>query len=167
MKNRHRQDCPVAAMMNVFGDRWSWLIIREALYGATRFKEFEANTGIAKNLLADRLSILVDEGILKKTNIGQSGTRYAYSLTAKGKSLETILIAMSQWGNEHIFGGAKAPVQIVERQTGKPVEKLQIRSEDGRQLTMKDLAIMPGSKASKATRHRLSQIDYSDEDTRS
>ena len=80
MSKRHTQKCSVAGFLNVFGDGWTLLVIREALYGATRFSEFRANTGIAKNLLSDRLSKLVDEGILATEDIGERGSRNALQL---------------------------------------------------------------------------------------
>ncbi|MEL7372034.1 MAG: helix-turn-helix domain-containing protein, partial [Myxococcota bacterium] len=81
MGKRHTQTCPVAGFLNIFGDSWTLMIVREAFYGATRFSEFQRNTGIAKNLLSDRLSMLVEEDILQIENIGERGTRYAYRFT--------------------------------------------------------------------------------------
>ena len=104
MTRPHTQTCAVAGFLNIFGDNWTLLIIREALYGVTRFKEFRTNTGIAKNLLSDRLVSLVSQGILEKRDIGEHGTRYAYHLTDRGRALETVLFAVQEWGNEHVYG---------------------------------------------------------------
>ncbi len=155
---RHTQHCPIAGMLNIVGDRWTWLVIREAFYGASRFHEFERNTGIAKNLLADRLALLVDEGVFEKRDIGDRGTRYAYELTDKGKAMQPVLIAMLQWSNDHIYGAGRELVQVVERKTNKPLQKFQPTTKSGKRLAWSDLAITPGPAASKAVRKRLSQI---------
>ena len=96
MAKPHTQTCPIAAFLNVFGDAWTLMIIREAFYGATRFTEFQRNTGAARNLLSDRLAMLVSNGVLERQNVGEQGTRYAYRLTDKGQSLVPVLVAMMQ-----------------------------------------------------------------------
>ena len=145
-------------MLNVFGDHWSWLIIRECFYGATRFSTFQRNTGVAKNLLSDRLAMLVSEGVLEKRNVGERGTRYAYHLTEKGRELETVMIAMFQWGNKHLFGGEEPPIAIVDKEKLEPVRTMQMTAQDGRRLSMQDLAVLPRQSAKNATRRRLSEI---------
>ena len=158
MRKSHTKYCPVAAMLNIVGDRWVWLIIREAFYGATRFSEFERNIGIAKNLLSDRLSRLVDEGILEKQDVGDAGTRYAYTLTEKGASLDTVMIAMFQWGNTHLYKPGETPIDIKERATGKPIKTLRVEGRNGNPLNISDVEMLPTRFASKATRERLAQI---------
>ena len=165
MKKPHSNYCPVAGMLNIVGDRWVWLIIREAFYGATRFSEFERNIGIAKNLLSDRLSFLVEEDILEKHDIGELGTRYAYTLTEKGASLDTVMIAMFQWGNAHLYDAGDAPVIMHERATGTPIKEMRVESLSGETLTLSDLAILPGPSASKATRERLAKIPTNEPQT--
>ena len=158
MAKPHRQHCPVARMLNIVGDHWTWLIVREAFYGVTRFSAFERNTGIAKNLLADRLARLVEEGIFEKRDVGEHGTRYAYRLTEKGEALHPVLIAMVQWGNDHIYPDGKVPLTIVERASGKPIKRLELTSHDGAPLSRFDLAVLPGPGAGRAVRQRLSRI---------
>ena len=86
MAEPHQQTCPIAASLNELGDAWTLLIVREALYGATRFRDFRNNTGIAKNLLASRLNQMVETDILEKFDVGEHGTRYEYKLSPKGKA---------------------------------------------------------------------------------
>ena len=155
MTKPHRPDCPVAAMLNIFGDRWTLLIIREAFYGAVRFSEFERNTGIAKNLLTDRLALLTDEGILERHDVGQSGTRFAYRLTEKGRSLQTVLIAMVQWSNANCYRDGKGPIEFIERASGKPIAPLQATSQDGVRLQPRELKVIPGPGATRRTLARL------------
>ncbi len=157
MSRPHTFDCPVARILNTFGDRWTWLIVREAFYGRTRFSEFQRSIGIAKNLLSERLSHLVDEGIFERKNVGNQGTRYAYSLTDKGETLLPILVAMYQWGNEHVFGKGREPVLLINRKTKQTLESVMPRDPEGRPLQLKDIAARPGPAASEETKQKLAQ----------
>ncbi len=157
MTHRHDHTCPVAEVLNIFGDHWTWLVIREAFYGATRFSQVQRNTGIARNLLSDRLRVLVSEGILETQNVSASGVRLAYRLTAKGQSLHTLLLAMSQWGNAHVYGAENAPAFIIDRRTGRQIPQIAVRGEDGEILRPDDIEIRPGPGASEATRKRLAE----------
>ena len=158
MAKPRAKDCPIVGFMDVFGDYWSWLIVREAFYGATRFSEFQRNTGAAKNLLSARLATLVEQGVLAKRNIGRRGERFAYELTEKGAALQTILIAMMQWSNEHLYGAGREPVLVRERASGEPLPRVVPRGEDGRALAPAELAVIPGPAASAATKRRLAEI---------
>lgn len=155
---RHRQDCPIAGMINIFGDRWTLLIIREAFYGATRFSEFERHTQIAKNILSDRLANLVKDEIFQKSDIGEKGTRYAYTLTDKGRSLLPILVAMYQWGNQYLYKDAQAPVTLMNRENGQSIKQLRVEGSDNRVLGLDDIIVVANQNASDATRSRLAQI---------
>lgn len=159
MTKPHRSDCPVANMLNIFGDHWTWLLVREAFYGVSRFSEFERNIGIAKNLLTDRLGQLVEADIFEKRNIAHQGNRYAYHLTDRGRSLTPVLIAMFQWGNKNFYPEGTAPIEIVERATQKPIQTMAVQSHTGRALSLSDLSARPTQTASAATRQRLSGID--------
>ena len=158
MAKPRAKDCPLVGMMNVFGDYWTWLIVREAFYGASRFSEFAHYTGMARNLLSDRLSMLVAEGIFEKRDIGRSGRRYAYKLTEKGRTLQTVVVAMFQWSNKHLYGEGREPITLIERETGAPLPPVALRAEDGRELTYRDLVAAPGPGASEATKRRLATI---------
>src|SRR5438128_11438111 len=86
--------CPVARTIDLVGDKWSLLIVRDAMDGAAAFTEFQQRLGIARNILADRLRKLVDHGILGLT---PSGTRHVYELTPAGQDLFTTVVALPQW----------------------------------------------------------------------
>ena len=165
MAKRHTQTCPIAGFLNIFGDAWTLLIIREAFYGGTRFSEFQRNTGIAKNLLSDRLSMLVEEGVLKREDIGERGSRYAYKLTDKGKSLVPVYAAMLQWGNEHVYGDGNEPVFLVDRASGKPIPQVSLTTESGEPLRWSDVSARPGPGANKAAQIRIAKaIEAQEED---
>ncbi|GAB5489063.1 MAG: helix-turn-helix domain-containing protein [Parasphingorhabdus sp.] len=159
MSRLHRQTCPIAASLNILGDNWTLLIVREAFYGVTRFKDFQANTGIAKNLLSSRLSQLVESGIIGKKDIGTHGSRHEYHLTQKGRALTPVMVALSQWGNEWVFGDGNEPVQLLDAQSGKPIMPLSPRSPDGDQLDWRDIVMRVGPGANGPMRERFAKLE--------
>jgi DNA-binding HxlR family transcriptional regulator len=106
--------CPVARSLDVIGDWWSLLIVRDALRGMTRFGEFQKSLGIAKNMLTARLKLLVDEDILQLQPASDGSAWQEYVLTAKGRALQTVLVALSQWGNEHLFAEGEHGTVLVD-----------------------------------------------------
>ena len=155
--NRHTQCCGIAAALNVLGDHWTLMLVREAFYGSTRFSEFQRNTGIAKTLLSDRLAFLVDEGIFQREDVGEHGTRYAYRLTEKGRALDTVILALVQWSNEHVFGAGNEPMLLLERRSGKPIRGLELRSAAGRRIERRDIVFRAGPGANRAVRERFAE----------
>jgi DNA-binding HxlR family transcriptional regulator len=93
--------CPVARSLNVVGDGWSLLVVRDALRGLRRFGEFQKSLGLAKNILAARLRALVEAGILEITPASDGSAYHDYVLTPKGRDLVPVLEAMATWGNTH------------------------------------------------------------------
>ena len=115
--------CAIERTLAVIGERWSLLILREAHRGITRFADFQANLGIATNMLITRLGKLVDAGVLEKRDYQMPGERARpeYRLTQTGRDLAIVLGALQQWGDTHL-PLPKGPVtQRAERTTGKPV----------------------------------------------
>ncbi|MCF6275722.1 MAG: helix-turn-helix transcriptional regulator [Robiginitomaculum sp.] len=157
MTQRHTQKCPIAASLNIVGDHWTLMIVREALYGATRFKEFRKHTGIAKNMLAARLTTLVAEGILEKHDIGASGVRHEYRLTEKGRALVPMLAVLSQWGNEWIFGKGKEPFRLVNRKTGEAMASFTPQDAKGRSFSWEDVELVLEPGADKAMKARFAR----------
>ncbi len=94
--------CPVARTLDLVGDRWSLLIVRDAMDGARAFTDFQQRTGIARNILTDRLRRLVERGILDRAT-APSGRRQVYTLTPVGRDLFTVVVALRQWGERHAF----------------------------------------------------------------
>ena len=91
--------CPIARSLNIFGDGWSLLIIRDAFFGKERFSEFQESLGCAKNILSARLKMLIEAGILQQVTLFDGTGRNAYVLTEKGKALKPVLAAIRDWGN--------------------------------------------------------------------
>ena len=95
------QVCSVARALEAIGDRWTMLVIRDAFVGVRRFDEFQERLGIARNVLTDRLSRLVDEGILEKHEYQERPQRFEYRLTPKGVDLFPVLVSLMKWGDRH------------------------------------------------------------------
>jgi DNA-binding HxlR family transcriptional regulator len=138
-------DCPVARSLDAIGDWWSLLIIRDALFGARRFGEFQKNLGLAKNILTVRLRTLVDQAILKMAPASDGSAYQEYVLTPKGRGIFPILVALRQWSEEFDKRPEEIGTILVDRETGKPVRKLELYSQDGRLLAAADTALKPRS----------------------
>jgi DNA-binding HxlR family transcriptional regulator len=99
MSHNPRSSCPVACMLDLVGDRWTMLVIRDLFLGRTRYKEFaDAPEGIPTNILAERLERLVESGLVKQELLVEGGKRMCYRLTPMGRSLRPVLEAMRDWG---------------------------------------------------------------------
>ena len=100
-----RSNCPIACTLDLVGDRWTLLVLRDLFFGARYFDDFQkSDEGIATNILGDRLKKLEREGFLSRTRDGDDARRFRYELTARGKSLKPVLIAVARWGVEQIEG---------------------------------------------------------------
>ncbi|MER6461940.1 winged helix-turn-helix transcriptional regulator [Streptomyces sp. NPDC001288] len=102
--------CSIARTVDLLGDHWTPLVVREAFYGIRRFDEFQRELGIARNTLTDRLRHLVDAGILERRPYEAEPPRYDYVLTEKGRDLFAVLAAMSAWGDRWLAGESGVPV---------------------------------------------------------
>jgi DNA-binding HxlR family transcriptional regulator len=123
--------CPSARSLDVIGDWWSLLIVRDAFDGLTRFGEFQKNLGIAKNILAQRLRTLTERGILAAVPAADGGAYQEYRLTEMGRDLFPVMVALRQWGERHLFAPGEPHSKLVERETGRPV-RLDVLTDDGR-----------------------------------
>ncbi|MBR0894685.1 helix-turn-helix transcriptional regulator [Bradyrhizobium tropiciagri] len=141
--------CPVARALDVFGDWWSLLIIRDASLGRRRFGEFQASLGLAKNILTTRLRTLVERGILKTVPASDGSAYQEYVLTPKGHGIFPILVALRQWTEEFDEHPDEIATIMVDRAKGKPVKKLALLSQDGRVLSATDttLKLRPAKRA--------------------
>jgi DNA-binding HxlR family transcriptional regulator len=143
--SHRRAACPVARPLDAIGDWWSLLIIRDAFDGLCRFGEFQKNLGLAKNILSARLRTLVDHGILDTVPASDGSAYQEYVLTEKGRGLFPVLVALRQWGEDYFFEPKETHVRLVDRKHGKPVRKLELRSQDGRLLRPADTIVKAAS----------------------
>src|SRR4051812_14781635 len=126
--------CPVARSLDVIGDWWSMLIVRDAQAGLRRVGEFQKSLGGAKNILSQRLRHLVAHGVLEVQPASDGSAWQEYVLTPKGQSLFPILVALSQWGQEHCFEPGEHHTRMFDRVHGLPLKPLEVRAADGRPL---------------------------------
>jgi DNA-binding HxlR family transcriptional regulator len=136
-----KADCPVARSMDAIGDPWSMLIIRDAMLGLRRFSEFQKNLGLAKNILTVRLRALVANGILKTEPASDGSAYQEYVLTPKGRGVFPVLVALRQWSEDFAFAPDELSNILVDRKSGRRVQKLELRSEDGRLLGAGDTEV--------------------------
>src|SRR6266478_5209703 len=136
-----KAECPIARSLDALGDWWSLLIIRDALLGIRRFSEFQKSIGLAKNILTVRLRALVDHGILKTVPASDGSPYQEYVLTPKGRGVFPVLVALRQWSEE--FSCERVTTLLVDRNKGRPVRKLELRSTDGQLLGDGDTELRP------------------------
>lgn len=134
-KPMNDQPCPVARCADLIGDRWSLLLVRDAFDGMRRFGDFQRNLGVARNILSDRLHKLVDAGVFATQDASDGSAYQEYVLTAKGESLFPVIVALRQWGEQHLFGRGQRHSVLIDRRTGKPVPLMAPRAKDGTALT--------------------------------
>ena len=103
--------CPISRFVQILGDAWTWLILREAFVGTSRFSDFQRKTGVAKNILATRMERLVENEVLCRKGVGSSGPRFEYFLTEKGQSLKPLLLSILQWSKANL-GDTKGKPQM-------------------------------------------------------
>ena len=139
-----RDACPVGAALDLVGDRWTMLVLREAFFGIRRFEELRRNTGAARNILTDRLNRLVDAEILRRERYSERPPRDEYRLTEKGRDLYPLLIALAQWGGkwgelelgpptrlQHKACGAVVDPQLTCPECGEPIDAHSMRAVPG------------------------------------
>ncbi len=156
MAEFHDMNCSLARALNDIGERWSLLIIREAFMGSRRFEEFHQRLGVARNILSTRLTSLVDADVLRKTVSSENARIFDYELTEKGLDLFSVVAALMHWGDRWLDQGEGPPVILMDRKTGKPVQRVALRRGKTEMLKFDDIEIVPGRGATSRTRKRLS-----------
>ena len=133
--------CAVARTLDVIGDWWSLLIIRDAMGGVRRFSEFQRSLGAAKNILTTRLKALVEHGILTTAPASDGSAYNEYVLTAKGHALLPAIVALAQWGSDHLFDAHESCNVPVDRAHGEPLKKLMLVAQNGRELAPTEVSM--------------------------
>jgi DNA-binding HxlR family transcriptional regulator len=136
-----QEPCSVAQVLEIVGERWTWLIIRDAFLGMTRFIDFERSLGIARNVLTDRLNRLVAEGIFERVLYQEHPARYEYRLTPKGSDLFTALNALRQWGDQHL---SAKPMRLLRRKNDKRPVIAALVPEGTPVLPTDEIELVPG-----------------------
>lgn len=140
-KNMSSQPCPVGRSLDLIGDRWSLLVVRDAFDGVRRFSDFQRKLGVARNILSERLRRLVDAGILATQPAADSAAYQEYVLTEQGQALFPVVVALRQWGERHLFAENEPHSELVEKATGEPLDFMAPRTMDGRTVSPDDTEV--------------------------
>ena len=129
------ENCAIARSAGILGERWVWVILRQAFNGARRFEDFQRGIGLARNVLTERLNWLVHHGILERRRYSEHTARdlNEYRLTAKGRALFPVYVALMQWGNEWT-GLAAPPVDLLHKPCGHRVGVRVVCSQCGQDI---------------------------------
>ena len=138
------QECSIAGALEVVGERWSLLIIREVFLGVRRFDEMQADLGIARNVLDTRLKRLVEAGVLERHRYQERPARCEYRLTDKGLDLWPTMVALMQWGDRHAAPSAGPPVLLEHKACGGAVDEHRTCQACGEKLSARDVRARPG-----------------------
>ena len=138
------QNCSIARALELVGERWTMLIVRDAFLGRRRFEEFQESLGIARNVLTDRLQKLVEAGVFKRVLYQERPERYEYRLTEMGRDLRVPLLALMQWGDRYL---SPTPPRLARRVSdGAPVE-VAVVGPEGTVVPARDIETVSASVA--------------------
>ncbi|QQS13484.1 MAG: helix-turn-helix transcriptional regulator [Rhodospirillales bacterium] len=154
-------NCSIAAALDVVGDPWSLLIVRDAMYGVRRFDEFQANLGVARNVLTARLKSLVDSGVFRRVPYRQRPVRYEYRLSDKGAALFPVIVGLKEWGDR--FGPAAVdgrPMELEDAASGGRVEPVLGDAVSGRRLDLSSVRAVAGEGATPDTRRFFERLAF-------
>ena len=144
-----QQNCSIARALEVVGERWTLLIIRDVLLGLRRFDQLRESLGIASNVLTDRLKRLVDEGVLERVLYSERPERHEYQLTKKGLDLQIVLAALDQWGDDYL---SEKPPRLLRRKVDKAPVVAALVLKGTRTLRADEVEAVPGPGATDSAR---------------
>jgi DNA-binding HxlR family transcriptional regulator len=139
-----KQVCGIASALEVIGERWSLLIVRDVFLGVRRFDEIQSDLGIARNVLQTRLTRLVEHGVLERHRYQERPSRYEYRLTEKGIDLWPTVFALMKWGDRYAATAAGPPVLVEHRDCGGAVDEHRVCERCGARLSAHDVRALPG-----------------------
>ena len=142
------QNCSVARALEVVGERWSLLIVRDLMLGYRRFDELHERLGVARNVLAARLELLGYAGVLEKRLYQERPARYEYHLTEKGLDLWPVIVGLLSWGDRYLAKGSP-PIVLEHRDCGGLINDRRICERCGVELGVRDAIALPGPGAKK------------------
>src|SRR3954451_22365712 len=131
--------CSIGRAMEVLGERWTFLILREAFYGVRRFSAMQRNLGIALNILSTRLQYLVGAGVLERVAYQEAPPRHEYRLTEAGRDLYPSIVTLMRWGDRHLQGELGPPVVLRHNACGHDADPLLVCSHCREELRPRDV----------------------------
>ncbi|MDX6661883.1 MAG: hypothetical protein QOJ55_2705 [Solirubrobacteraceae bacterium] len=143
------QNCSIARALQVVGERWTLLVLREVFTGQRRFEAIQRNLGVATNILADRLQTLVEEDVLERRALSDRSERSEYRLTEKGLDLNPVLLELMRWGDRWDAPAPGPPVTVEHQDCGHETHAVQSCSHCGGELTARNVRLHdgPGARA--------------------
>jgi DNA-binding HxlR family transcriptional regulator len=143
------QTCSIARSLELVGERWSLLVVREIFHGRRKFSEMQRSLGVARNVLTARLQRMVDEGILERRPYSERPERYEYFLTEKGLDLWPVMISLMHWGDKYEAYPDGPPSVVVHKECGGKIDDRRICAKCGKKLNVRDARAIdgPGMKA--------------------
>ncbi|WP_108124300.1 winged helix-turn-helix transcriptional regulator [Saccharospirillum mangrovi] len=149
--------CSLARSLNIVGDGWTQLILRDLFLGNRRFSGLQANLGISKKVLTERLDVLLGEGLIEMQAYGESGGRFEYHLTEKGSELGPVLLALMAWGDKWVSNN-KAPVKLTHPDCGATVQAQVVCSHCAEPINFDSVKAQPGPGMPEAERQRIAAL---------
>jgi DNA-binding HxlR family transcriptional regulator len=137
------QNCSIARSLEIVGERWSMLIVRDAFLGIRRFDDFQRSLGVSRAVLSNRLDRLVAEGILERRRYQEHPERHEYRLTDKGRDLWPVTMALLGWGDRY-YADHGPPKRFFHRECGGEVTSRRTCAKCGAELTVRDVEARPG-----------------------
>jgi DNA-binding HxlR family transcriptional regulator len=148
----------VGAASELLGDRWTFLILREAFFGTRRFNDFAQNLGLSRNILSSRLKTLVAKGIFETRPYGPGGTRHEYRLAQPGRDIFPIVVALLQWGDKHLVGPHGPSIVLKHTRCGNDADPQLVCRACQEPIELSEILPTPGPGASQWVRERLPQL---------
>ena len=135
-------ECPIARTTDLIGDWWTPIVMREAFIGRRRFDQFQTALGVSRGVLTQRLTRLVDEGLLEKRCYEERPPRYEYLLTDKGRSFYSVLMAMWRWGDDWLWeDDEESALELYDRETGARVRPIVIDENTGKPIDVRGIMV--------------------------
>lgn len=156
-KTSSRAECPAACALEIVGEWWSILILRDAFQGMTRFDEFQRSLDIAPNILTRRLAHLVSAGMLIRRRYSERPPRHEYLLTAKARDFFPVLVALYAWGNKHLAPRGEA-LLLADRQDIHTLDPILVDAATMKRITPLNAVLVAGPRASAGMRKRLASL---------
>jgi DNA-binding HxlR family transcriptional regulator len=151
--------CSIARTVDLAGDWWTPLVMRQAFYGARRFEQFQRQLGLSRNVLSQRLDHLVQEGMLERVPYQERPLRHEYLLTEKGRDFFTVLAAMIRWGDRWLAGEAGPPIELRDRDTGERLDVEVVDSKTGERVDIRRIVATPGPGLPEELTRRLRELN--------
>jgi DNA-binding HxlR family transcriptional regulator len=149
MPKNYGQRCPVAKTLEVVGDRWTLLVVRDLLGGARRFRDLQVGLpGLAPNILSERLKLMEEHGLVSRRFYSDHPPRAEYELTDKGRELGTVVGALAAWGTRHVDKGAR----LVHGDSGREVRLGYFRADTGERVPSSSIRVRRGSSGNRRPR---------------